>query len=154
MAFVHLCARLLLVEWRKGPHLSPLGMTSSCSHFDYWKADACICPCRPFDHPKASLWGTSIWFSLLSVTERKISAPNDGTKNQTKVIFCCWGFSFAILCSDVLWHQDEFWKYDPSVPTSIQWSTASLWAFPYAHLLQNKTLHSSGLSLKKGSSKR
>lgn len=29
------------------------------------------------------------------------------SKNQTKVIFCSWGFAFSILCDDLLWHQDK-----------------------------------------------
>lgn len=110
------------------------------------------CSCRPFDHPKASLWGTSISFSLLSVTDSRTPTAHDmhRVKKQTKVIFCSCALvsPFSVMtCFDI---KTRRFLEIQSLCIYLH-LVKHCWLVPYPYLLQNKTLCASpGSSLKKG----
>ena len=130
MAFFHLFARLQLVEWSRGLLALPWEWTPPDPALTIQR-QMHACSCRPFDHPKASLWGIPISFSLLSVTDSRSPSAHDmhHIKNRTKVIFWSWRFSFSILCDDLLWHQDNMIPGN-TIPMYLLASNEALLACP------------------------
>lgn len=149
MAFVRLFARLQPVEQNRALISLPWE----------WSPDPALTSerqrhahsCRPFDHPKASLWGTSVSFSTLPVTDSKtlVAYGMYFGKNGTKVIFCFWGFSspFSVMTYfdiKARW----FLQIQPLCIYLHLTKPCQLVSHPY--LLQNETLCTSpGSALKK-----
>lgn len=156
MAFVHLFARVPFVGGIVPCSLSLWEINSSGTSCAYCKADACTLS-QAIYHTKASLWGTTSYFLPLSVMESKAPTAYEIyciTSKTTPVIFCCRGFSFFLLCDDLLWLQDEIIPWNTILCVCLP-LMKHCWLVPRPCPPQNKPLGASlDTWLKKGRRKK